>query len=114
MGRIEDAERFYREKVVEELENRFSRWAEKKGYNSVEDVKKDLKIRDNKLYEKINYIQLISKMEELKINTAKAMGIGYLVDAEVDSVKYITQKGTWRIDVLEFLKNRVFEGSESV
>jgi len=112
MGRIKDAQRVYREKVIEELENRFSRWAEKKGYNSVSDVKRDLKIRNERVYEKINYIHLISNIGKLKISTAKDMGIGYIIEAEIDSISYIKQKAIWQVDVMEFLKNRVFEGSD--
>lgn len=95
-------------KIIEELENRFIRWAEEKGYESVEDLRKDLHIRDNTVYEEVNYIELIAKLPGVSLASAKNSGIGYILEYKIDSAEYIRRKGKLRIDVFQFLNNRVF------
>ena len=106
----------YLERIDRHLTNKIKTYCEEKGFDSYEEAEKeltkDLPPLENKVYVGKKWRDLVIETKDVNLNTISAYNGGSLLESHIPEATYIKQKGLLKIDILQALKNRVFNEEE--
>jgi len=103
----------YLQKLENKIEEMFTSWAKDKGYESVDDVLKGENIGNRRIYETVSWKKIAGMCEGVNLNVLNILRAGDQLDTRIKSARYLDNSGKIEIDVIEYLKNNVFDEEET-
>lgn len=98
----------YIDRLIDYLDDRFKKWVDEKGYETLEDVKKGEKIGDEGRYVIYSWKAIAGRLDNVNMNVLNLSNVCLQMEIRVDAIKYLRNKGKIRIDVEKYLEERIF------